>query len=409
MQSCRMGTTLQGDLQGQPLRVLAKPPAELPTMFRRRLTKQPVSRGQAMVEFALILPLIALLLVMAIDFGRVFFGWVSLTNAARIGANYAGYTPDLLSDSDKRDEYIALISDHIAGCDLDPVDTDDPAYDPTFADGNGDDDGVNQDWGDLVTVSIRCELELITPLAGAIVGSRVPMAAEAVFPIREGSFAGPGGGASSPPTPTCTLSYLPDLLNRTVADARAKWLAEGFLAANFAVNPDLDDNLVNSQTFTPNAAVQDCVDPTGQSVSLTTVAPPPCPSGEAQVPDLIGLTVADAKVAWAALFSGDFNPSNAVDDKTVLTQTTDPVTSPPINGCLEVDAEVTITYGDPPPTPCDVPNMIGLTWAAAQSAWIDNGFTVALTYQGNNTKTVKEQNPSHPGTVSCDVVGWVKF
>ena len=54
-------------------------------MFRRRREK-PVSRGQAMVEFALVLPLLALLLVVAIDFGRVFFGWVSLTNAARVGA-----------------------------------------------------------------------------------------------------------------------------------------------------------------------------------------------------------------------------------------------------------------------------------------------------------------------------------
>ena len=31
-----------------------------------------------MVEFALIMPLLVLLLVMAIDFGRVFFGWVAL-------------------------------------------------------------------------------------------------------------------------------------------------------------------------------------------------------------------------------------------------------------------------------------------------------------------------------------------
>ena len=30
-----------------------------------------------MVEFALVLPILALLLVLAVDFGRVFFGWVS--------------------------------------------------------------------------------------------------------------------------------------------------------------------------------------------------------------------------------------------------------------------------------------------------------------------------------------------
>ena len=46
------------------------------------------TRGQGMVEFALVLPLLVVLLVMAIDFGRVFFQWVGVTNASRIGANY---------------------------------------------------------------------------------------------------------------------------------------------------------------------------------------------------------------------------------------------------------------------------------------------------------------------------------
>ena len=137
------------------------------------------------------------------------------------------------------------------------------------------------------------------------------------------------------------------------------------------MTPDIDDNLVNSQTFTPAAIVHDCVDPTGQSVSLTSVAPPPCPSGQAQVPDLIGLLVSEAKVAWTdAGFTGAFKPSNAVDDKTVLSQVTNPTTSPPINGCVTVAADVTVTYGDPPPPPCDVPNMIGLTLSAAEQALV---------------------------------------
>ena len=89
---------LQGDLQGAPIdsgtNALTDcrthvPPSPLPMAAH--------VRGQALVEFALVLPLLALLLVMALDFGRVFFGWVALQNAARIGANYAGHTPNLLS------------------------------------------------------------------------------------------------------------------------------------------------------------------------------------------------------------------------------------------------------------------------------------------------------------------------
>ena len=58
----------------------------------RRTTS--ASRGQAMVEFALILPLLLLVLLLAIDFGRVFFGWVALNNASRIAASEAGFHPE---------------------------------------------------------------------------------------------------------------------------------------------------------------------------------------------------------------------------------------------------------------------------------------------------------------------------
>src|SRR3954452_6216031 len=63
--------------------------------FRRRrqrhmhLVTRRRTGGQSLVEFALILPVMLLLLLGAIDFGRVFLGWVSLNNTARIAANYA--------------------------------------------------------------------------------------------------------------------------------------------------------------------------------------------------------------------------------------------------------------------------------------------------------------------------------
>jgi hypothetical protein len=236
------------------------------------------------------------------------------------------------------------------------------------------------------------------------------MRAEAVFPIREGVFAGPIGGGSTG-TPPCTLQLIPDLMNRTLDGARQKWIDEGFVEANFTFSPAsaAGDWLVNLQTFTPTAAVQDCADPTGQFVHVNTVTPPPCPAGQAQVPDLIGDLVADARVEWADAFSGAFKPAAADNTKTVLTQVTSPVTSPPINGCAPVTAEVTITYGDPPPDPCVVPNMIGLTFAEASADWADAGFAAELGLKTGNSKgTVVQQEPTHPGTISCSVEGKVK-
>jgi len=385
-------------------------------MFRRR-SEKPVSRGQAMVEFALVLPLLALLLVVAIDFGRVFFGWVSLTNAARVGANFVGYTPNLLDNPTQRDEYEALIADAVTGCNLTPADLNDASYDPTFSDGNGDSTDGNNDWGDFATVNIGCEFDLITPLAEVLFGDRVSMRAEAVFPIRFGSFAGPGGGGT-PPTAPCTQALIPDLINRTLENAQQKWEDEDFEPARFTYEPNpgaAPDWLVlggaNAPVFSPTAVINDCVDPTIQNVHVTLVAPPPCAPGMAQVPDLRGQTVLVARQLWedAGFDPAEFKPAGADDLKTVLTQVTDPATSPVIGGCVTVTAEVTITFGDPPADPCDVPNLISMTLAEAQIAWGNAGFTTTIDHIGGPAAgTVHQQVPIHPGIVDCGVVGQVR-
>ena len=50
-------------------------------------------RAQALVEFALLLPLLLVLIIGAMDFGRVFYFKIILTNAAREGANYLSRNP----------------------------------------------------------------------------------------------------------------------------------------------------------------------------------------------------------------------------------------------------------------------------------------------------------------------------
>ena len=50
-------------------------------------------RGQSLVEFALVLPLLILLMVIAVDFGRIYFSYIQVTNAAREAANYAALNP----------------------------------------------------------------------------------------------------------------------------------------------------------------------------------------------------------------------------------------------------------------------------------------------------------------------------
>jgi Flp pilus assembly protein TadG len=43
-------------------------------------------RGQSLVEFAIVLPVLILIMLGAVDFGRVFFTWIEVTNSSREGA-----------------------------------------------------------------------------------------------------------------------------------------------------------------------------------------------------------------------------------------------------------------------------------------------------------------------------------
>jgi len=67
----------------QGLRVLPR--------FRRTGGRR--ERGQSLVELSLLLPLLLILVLGAIDFGRVYFSYVTVTNGARTGAEYAAVRP----------------------------------------------------------------------------------------------------------------------------------------------------------------------------------------------------------------------------------------------------------------------------------------------------------------------------
>lgn len=58
------------------------------------------SRGQSLVELALLAPVLITLVLGALDYGRAYFAYVSVTNAARNGAQYASSSPDAAADLD---------------------------------------------------------------------------------------------------------------------------------------------------------------------------------------------------------------------------------------------------------------------------------------------------------------------
>ena len=70
-------------------------------MIREREKKQfkhSAPSAQALIEFALVLPIVLMIVLGAIDFGRLFFLKMSLVNAAREGANYLAFFPEDADD-----------------------------------------------------------------------------------------------------------------------------------------------------------------------------------------------------------------------------------------------------------------------------------------------------------------------
>ena len=65
-----------------------------PTNGRRQRT-----RGQALVEFALLLPVLVLVLALAADFGRAFTAYIAISGAAREGAAYGMQSTTAAADT----------------------------------------------------------------------------------------------------------------------------------------------------------------------------------------------------------------------------------------------------------------------------------------------------------------------
>ena len=266
-------------------------------MLRRRLRlRRPFRsgrRGQGLVEFALIAPLILLILLVTIDFGRALYGWVVLQNSSRIAANFAGLNPDAWKFDVQvtKDRYAALIVADLKAANCDSFGSGagagGPAPDPQFIDGpdvfvSGGPPDTVYDVGDIARVNLECTFHPITPIISAIVGNNFQLGATSEFRIRSGIVTGmvsasqvvippPGASASaSASVPGCVV--VPDLVNNgagteTVSEARAEWTAAGF-TGSFTPASGVPNKIVLTQTLSPAANIGECVSPT-TSVTVT--------------------------------------------------------------------------------------------------------------------------------------------
>ena len=85
--------------------------------FASRRSAEPRGRrstGQSLAEFALILPVMLTLLGGAVDFARVYRGWIDLQAATRSAAEYVATTPGLTS-SQAQAAAAAMVCSQVTG------------------------------------------------------------------------------------------------------------------------------------------------------------------------------------------------------------------------------------------------------------------------------------------------------
>jgi hypothetical protein len=126
-------------------------------LIRRR--KGTEEKGQALVEFALLVPIFLILMFAIVDFGMGFHSWITVTNSAREGARLGAVqadtddiiqrvkdTADLINEDDKMEVTVGC------GPSSDPPPT---GACPSLA-------------GDSVVVKVDYDYDLITPLASLV-------------------------------------------------------------------------------------------------------------------------------------------------------------------------------------------------------------------------------------------------
>lgn len=124
--------------------------------------------GQAMVEFALILPILLLIVCGIIDFGWLFFNQLSLDNACREGARYA--TVHSINEDCE-----ALTAQHVENI-ISPV-VDNVTVTITYS---SETDHLAGD----VTVKLEAQMNILTPVLGIISGGQTrPIISEVTMKV----------------------------------------------------------------------------------------------------------------------------------------------------------------------------------------------------------------------------------
>ncbi len=372
----------------------------------------------------LILPVLLVLTMVVLDFGRVYLGYINLQNMTRIAANFAANNPTAWTSPgdvaiQARYKNQILNDARATNCTIAKDGAGNPIIPPpVFTDTGAN--GSSTDIGDTSTVQIRCTFSVITPIISTILGSSVKVSSSATFPVKTGFLATSGGSMGSGPaasfvgSPTSGNSPLTVQFTDQSAGGPTSWVWD------FNNDGIADSNVRNPQyTFTgvglytvklvvSNASGSDTRIRTNY-IGVST--PPPGVNFTASPPSGIRpLTVqfTDTSTGSPTAWAWDFD-NNGTTDSTLPSPTHTYTTS----GTYSVKLTVTnaggqgskvvpnmITVNAPN---CVVPSFAGKSSSLAPGIWSTAGFTTTVNYkQGNLPWTVASQNQTVGQSLPCD-------
>jgi len=353
---------------------------------------RPRNRGQAFVEFALILPVLLLLVMMALDLGRVFLAAVTINNTARVGARFAAAYPEAWSvtpDLARQADYEARIAAEWADIDCDKQT---PVPGPVF--------GGSMTIGQPVTVTLTCTFHVLTPIISDILGNTVVLTGRAIIPITSCTETAttPGGGDEAcvnppslapPPTPTPTPDPCMQPPTFTVTPINPPAHLEGetqdydVTFVNNDTSPCADRNVtfsavVNTSTpgWTSFFDQSSFTLPVGSSANatLTVTSPNPAPAGSVTI--TVQATGASNQSVAYVVQTCNQPPIVAAAPAT------------PQTGVAGSPVDWTVTVTNPDPAACLTRTFIlDAVFQGNQGLWLDAWIPPTLTLGGSSSGT----------------------
>ena len=362
--------------------------------------------GQSLVEFALLLPVLLLIVMVGLDFGRVYLGWINVQNMARIAANYAANNPDAWGtpgDAAVRARYEELITNDARAINCDLVT---PIPVPVFPTGT--------ELGDHVRVDLDCNFTILTPVISSIIGSNVAVSSSLEYPIKAGIVGSVPGGAPPVPAPVASFTVSPTggmedlevIVTDTSSNTPSNWTwnwGDG-TPVQSGKNPGphvydaagtytIELEARNTGGFTTaTATVEVVAEPTTPPIARFTATP-----RTGQIPPGLNVTfdssTSTGATTWLWDFGDGFTASIANPSHTYNTSGSYDVSLTVSDGVTSHE-QVKTDYIIVSDRPCTVPNFAGTKVNNANGTWHTAGFitNVTVTRPPNGNYTIGTQS-----------------